>query len=467
MDVIISCAPSHNSQYMHTINRIDVAMPSSPSSTAPIQQQSHVVQAIVDSVTRCFHPIQVYPCSDISSNPTNAHQTGSPPMTNADADDNARNHSTSSPSSSPKTKQYDADRYIHRKLEIFRTTDEDCIAAFGIPRPRPSSSMRHAHRLSTSQTKVQSRGGGGGGGGGNRKSNTLVSSSDEEISNLAKNQKKFDEDGYDHKKDQSSGTLIASLFRIVQDPLSCIANANKHYNYSGGGLCFASPVRMPEAENVSELSDWRLTANEFVSKYQGGRAIDGCGKNNAIANTAADDIPDVVASSASEEATMTSASYFDQKYSHIIEKNPPVPLFREYLVDVSENNTKGVMKIFELRKAGAGGSPTRGGVGSWRRNNESPQSSKSSQTPIHIKVKKKSPKISNTNQAKTITYDSAPIGKSSSVSTQSADEEKTSSPSTSTRSLWQRMCNNIVPDQQQHQPESQKNYREPEFVVSL
>lgn len=440
-------------------------MPSSPSSTAPIQQKSHVVQAIVDSVTRCFHPIQVYPCSDNSSgNPTNANQTVSPPMTNADADNNAQNHSTSSPSSSPKRKQYDADRYIHRKLEIFRTTDEDCIAAFGIPRPRPSSSTRHALRRSTSQSKVQSRGGGGGGGNSNRKSNTLVSSSDEEITNLAKNQKRFDEEGYDHKKDQS-GTFIASLFRIVQDPLSCIVNADKHYNYSGGGLCFASPVRMAETENVSELSDWRLTANEFVAKYQGGRAIDGRGKNNTIANTADDDIPDVVASSASEEATMTSASYFDQKYSHIIEKNPPVPLFREYLVDVSENNTNGVMKIFEMRKAGAGGTPTRGGVGSWRRNNESPQSSKSSQTPVHIKVKKKSPKISS--HAKSHNYDSAPIGKSSSVSTQSADDEKTPSPSTSTRSLWQRMCNTIVPDQQQHQPEPHKNYREPEFVISL
>jgi hypothetical protein len=436
-------------------------MPSSSS----ISQQQFVVQAVVNSVTQCFQP-----CSDRSDGKSVnfKHTEPSPMPANSKAATKSENDARNQPTSSPpmKKQQYDADRYIHRKLEIFRTTDEDCIAAFGIPRPRPSSpAMRHARRSSSrSKDNNSSRTEGR-----DRKSNTLVSSSDEEISNLAKNQKRLEEEQRKSQKTEYAGTFVESLFRIMQDPLSCITNVDKHYNYSGGGLCFANPVRMAEPENVSNISDWRLTAKEFRKKYQDG-------KPDNPAKTTDDDLPDAVASNASEEATMTSASYFDQKYAHIIEKNPPLPLFHEYLVDVSENNTNGVMKILERRRgAGVGGrgdggeiTPTRAGLGGEGHNNsESPQSSKSSRTPIHIKVKKNSRfKACNSSQAKPTTYDSVPIGKSSSVSTQSADDEETSSPSTSTPSIWQRMCNNSILDKRPHQPDPRTKYREAEFVYS-
>ena len=57
---------------------------------------------------------------------------------------------------------------------------------------------------------------------------------------------------------------------------------------------------MAEPENVSNISDWRLTAKEFKKKYQDG-------KTDNPANTTDDGLPDAVASNASEEATMTSA----------------------------------------------------------------------------------------------------------------------------------------------------------------
>ncbi len=429
-------------------------MPSSPSSSSSSQQQ-FVVQAVVDSVTRCFQPL-----SDRSGGRSVNFKHTEPSTVSANfkaaskSENNDRNQPTSSSSPQMIKQQYDADRYIHRKLEIFRTTDEDCIAAFGIPRPRPSSSsMRHARRSSSrskdnnySRREDQ-----------DRKSNTLVSSSDEEISNLAMNQKRLEEEQRESQKTEYSGTFVESLFRIMQDPLSCITNVDKHYNYSGGGLCFANPVRMAEPENVSGISDWRLTAKEFRKKYQDG-------KTDTPANDA---VPDAVASSASEEATMTSASYFDQKYSHIVEKNPPLPLFHEYLVDVSESDTNGVMKILERRRGGGkgrgGGSggitPTRAVLGGGHNNSESPQSSKSSRSPSHVKVKKNSrSKVCNSSQAKSTTYDSVPVGKSSSVSTQTTDDEETSSPSMSTPSVWQRMCNS--------KPDPRTKYREVEFVYS-
>ena len=429
-------------------------MPPSPSFTST-NQQTFVVQALFDSVTRCFQPCSSRR-SEAGATITKQASEPTPVPANADAaakSEYARHQSPSSTPSTPsKTRQYDADRYIHRKLEIFRTTDEDCIAAFGIPRPRPSSSMRYARKSSSSRSKDPS----GRIGSRDRKSNTLVSSSDEEISNLAKNQKRIDDEERENQKKEQSGDFVTSLFRIMQNPLNCITNVDKHYNYSGGGLCFANPVRMAETENFKDLSDWRLTEKEFKAKYP--------------ANTADDDIPDVVASIADEEATMTSASYFDQKYSHIVEKNPPIPLFQESLVDVSENNTNGVLKILERRRITGGLTPTRGLLSGGRSTTSSgsPQSSKSSRTPDQIKVKTRSSrfKTGSGSQAKPMHYDMAPIGKSSSVSTSSGDDEKKSSPPISTPTIWQRMCNNSVPDQHQHSHERQQKYCEPEFVYS-
>lgn len=437
--------------------RIDV-MPS-PWSSAPNLAETNVAQAIVESLTRCFHPIRGNPCPEPGRGvPANA----AVPAAGGD-----RNKPIPRTPPQKKTqKQYDADRYIHRKLEIFRTTDEECIAAFGISRPRPSpSSARNARRPSMQTNNGQSRSRGER----NSNSNTLVSSSDEEISNLANNQRRLSEEERENRGKcynlDNSGNFVASILRMLQDPLSCITNVDKHYNYSGGGLCFANPVRMAETENVSNLSDWRLTAKEFVARYQDVRA-------------AADDIPDVVASSASEEATMTSASYFDQKYSHVIEKNPPVPLFHEHRVAVSEFDTEGVLKIVERRR-GEGSAkgkhsvtkttPTQvgGGRGKNRMSSldESLQGSKSSRNPVHlIRVKKSSKQVSGSeNHAQSNNYDTVPIGKSSSVSSQSADEEMTLSPPSSP-SIWQRARPNRETHQHNHQP--QARYREPDLVCS-
>ena len=175
---------------------------------------------------------------------------------------------------------------------------------------------------------------------------------------------------------------------------------------------------------------------------------------------------------------MTSASYFDQKYSHVIEKNPPVPLFHEHRVAVSEFDTEGVLKIVERRR-GEGSAkgkhsvtkttPTQvgGGRGKNRMSSldESLQGSKSSRNPVHlIRVKKSSKQVSGSeNHAQSNNYDTVPIGKSSSVSSQSADEEMTLSPPSSP-SIWQRARPDRETHQHNHQP--QARYREPDLVCS-
>mmetsp|Transcript_23712 Transcript_23712/g.51299 ORF Transcript_23712/g.51299 Transcript_23712/m.51299 type:complete len:116 (-) Transcript_23712:910-1257(-) len=101
-------------------------------------QQPDVVQAIFDSITRCFNPL------DDESPFSNRCPRESPETDST----NATRRSPSNEGSSASRKQqlldlkqqYDADRYIHRKLEIFRTTDED-LAELGIER-RPKKTVK-------------------------------------------------------------------------------------------------------------------------------------------------------------------------------------------------------------------------------------------------------------------------------------------------------------------------------------
>ena len=97
-------------------------------------------------------------------------------------------------------------------------------------------------------------------------------------------------------------------------------------------MCFATPVRSTGNEDMSNLSDWKLTDEEFAARL----------KQQAMMKLRKEEeeeleeggelklggIPDVSESSLSEEEhTMTSASYFDAKYEHIKETRPPQPLF--------------------------------------------------------------------------------------------------------------------------------------------
>ena len=97
------------------------------------------------------------------------------------------------------------------------------------------------------------------------------------------------------------------------------------------GLCFATPVRASSHEDVSQLPDDRLTADEFLERH--------AGRKNSATNflTANEITPDhsinnnnnTTDSSYNEDETITSTLYFDHKYSHVVQTRPPMPLFRE------------------------------------------------------------------------------------------------------------------------------------------
>ena len=181
--------------------------------------------------------------------------------------------------------------------------------------------------------------------------NTFVTNSDDEIKNLTENQKR---NGTRKRNSFRTGDESRTLtfLRLLRDPLSYITNIQRQYDSS---LCFATPVRAASSENVGKLSDWMLTAGEFTARYEfdrGGK----CGK-----------VPDVDESTASqshwtEDETITSASYFDQKYSHLIETTPPILLFDVHRVAVSELETDTILTLaknrqiaYEARKKSNGG----------------------------------------------------------------------------------------------------------------
>ena len=146
-----------------------------------------------------------------------------------------------------------------------------------------------------------------------------------------------------------------------------------------GFLCFATPVRSNsggegdgvDGDIVAHLSDDNLTADEFLSRHGGGGGGGGGGNTNngKGGNNSAYAAPpppppkqvspehatatsqsqspnnDGLCSAMSNQGgcgsvyteitdaqTIESALYFDQKYSHVIQTRPPMPLFQENMV---------------------------------------------------------------------------------------------------------------------------------------
>ena len=191
------------------------------------------------------------------------------------------------------------------------------------------------------------------------------------------------------------------------------------------GLCFATPIRTASIEDVSQLSDSKLTAQEFEAREQ--RLQEERLKETFGGSTQLD-IPDVDESSASnceDEETITSASYFDQKYSHVVETNPPMPLFREQRVAVSEYEKDELVRMMK-RREGKGGSPPR------KKSSKSsprPPTPSSPHNPTNSPSKRrmwrmnKSRATSKSTNRRSNDPAQAPIGKSSSVSTTQSAED--------------------------------------------
>lgn len=370
-------------------------------STNSSPPQNDVVQAIFDSLTRCFNPIvEESPFSNRgcprqspeTDSPVTAPKKTSASATAASGGGGGRRSGSSGSGSGSGTdgtssssarrasddlkEKYDADRYLHRKLEIFRTSSEE-LAELGIEKSRRGR-----------QKKQQAAGpaGGGGNNNNNRSSsrsrsrhrrnksvNTLVDSSDDqdEIDNLTKSHKRDAAQGYGCYRSARGGGIgggddqedhfIFSFAKLLRDPFSCLTETGRK-NLSLG-LCFATPIRTSSQENIAGMSTWQLTAHEYAAKQQRGARNLGKALNCACADNNEDDvIPDVCESEASaashldedgddEEETITSASYFDQKYSHIVEENPPMPLFLEHRILVSEMEKDEIFRLVKRREA--------------------------------------------------------------------------------------------------------------------
>ena len=231
-----------------------------------------VVQAIVDSLTRCFSPI-------VGSD---EYGTGRCPSTtdttrrhNRDGNSSSKSRRSSTTSATVdqhkpnnnnnKGGTYDADRYIHRKLEIFRTTDEECLAEFGIPHPRPTK--RHKSSSSSPNRKKEKEGKEEKGGGTtsnhrrNQSANTLVYSSEdqsEEIDNITQVQlreKKRQRQQAANNSNNASGTSnsggnLSNILNILRNPFNCLNEL--HELQTKNGLCFANPVHNDDWMNHEE-----------------------------------------------------------------------------------------------------------------------------------------------------------------------------------------------------------------------
>ena len=134
-----------------------------------------------------------------------------------------------------------------------------------------------------------------------------------------------------------------------------------------GFLCFATPVRSNSDDggeggeygdhNLAHLSDDKLTADEFLSRHggiggntnnsahaaplppkqvspeHGNTNSSNDGRNSAMSNQNGGTGGSVYTEMSGTDAqTIESTLYFDQKYSHVIQTRPPMPLFQENIV---------------------------------------------------------------------------------------------------------------------------------------
>lgn len=191
-------------------------------------------------------------------------------------------------------------RSLKRKLEIFRTRDSDLRSAAPEKPQEPQS-----RRACTPEELVCS------------------DSSEEEITNLTSSRKRF-----------------ACGIGANADKDGPIASFAKFFNLNPPqpnpfGLCFATPVRTASAEQPSKFSDDQLTTEEFIRRH-------------ADPNTITPDLEisrDGSDSRLGEEDTITSTLYFDQKYSHVVQTRPPMPLFHSQAVPCHDYQSDELTKI--------------------------------------------------------------------------------------------------------------------------
>ena len=337
--------------------------PPAPSSNQRGQQQP-VIQTLLESFTRCFNPLNHHSgsgCTKIihggcgsddeevevvrrsssyrdGESSTSASRAVSRSTSSSEAikmkqsqddgnkihqgnrivtsDDDATRRRSSHNHQSKLSGEYLEERSMKRKLEIFRC---DGSTARLPPKPQPRQSTRDRSSPQSS-----------------------TSSDDEDLIRLTNNsssRKRFS-CGINLNQD-SPISNVARLLNIG------IIEAQKPF-----GLCFATPVRASSHEDVSKFSDDRLTAEEFLQRHPhhtGKTNIPATTTNFVNANEITPDrnhhhndgsINNTTAadSSYNEDETITSTLYFDHKYSHLVQTRPPMPLFREDMLNSGDGD---------------------------------------------------------------------------------------------------------------------------------
>jgi len=348
-----------------------------------------VVQTILESFTRCFNPIEGHSaCTKMNStskkdrgnSAARSRKAGAPIATTSSRElfdyksslapiRAVVSRSTSSSDSRRKlnldSMSYDADsvakakksahlrmsvealeeRSMKRKLEIFRGTSSE-----GCSRPPPKLAPRHhQHQQSSSsrrqspqppsstsrrQSSPQNSSSG----------NLALSDDEEELIRQTQSSRKRFACGMTMDRIQNNSPIASSVARLFNFGFT---EAQKPF-----GLCFATPVRTASQENLANLSDDKLTDDEFLCRHHG-RRNGGGGNNSATISPG-----DMDQSSYCEDETISSTLYFDQKYSHVVQTRAPMPLFQEHMLSCSESRNDELSKIIKWQgRSTSGDSP--------------------------------------------------------------------------------------------------------------
>lgn len=318
--------------------------------SSPSNQTQPVVQTILESFTRCFNPLD--PCTKVVCSSKNDCTNGAPRKMSSSpsqlfgynisgsiSDARAVSRSSSSSDSQQRKKlsldvSYDADgvakakkthhrmsakaleeRSMKRKLQIFRGTGQEVMRPPPKLAPRTQAQRQSPPPPSSRQSSPHG--------------DLTLSDDEEELIRLTQSRKRFACGmNMDRIQNNSPISRVARLFNVG------ISEAQKPF-----GLCFATPVRTPYQENVANLSDDKLTDDEFLRRHGG---------------DASQITPDLDQSSYCEEETISSTLYFDQKYSHMIETRPPMPLFQEHMLSCTESDHDELSKMINRRSSNKG-----------------------------------------------------------------------------------------------------------------
>jgi len=369
-------------------------------------QSTPVVQTILESFTRCFNPLESA-CTEANSS-RSAGNTGGRSSSNSSSasanssqlfgynigscDARAVSRSSSSSDSRKKTKQrqqqqisldasYDADgvarakrthyrlsaeaieeRSMKRKLEIFRgTSEQQEHQQQEQQRKRPSESPPPPTSSSRSSPSTPSSRG-----------SLVLSDDEEELVRLTQSRKRFACGMNMDRLRPSNNSPIASVAKLFNLGLS-------EAQRSPFGLCFATPVRCKE--DVDDLPDDEITDEEFMQRHSHHRGSTNAPLKGTTTSGLAQISPELDHSSYCEEETISSTLYFDQKYSHVVQTRPPMPLFQEHMLDCDASNRNDLSKMIR----------------------EQQTSSKKNAPPVEMITSKKSPrKRGNTSNTNTI-----------------------------------------------------------------